>query len=159
MKKILFGLTLISIFLFTSCDKSELSAIPENADYFAYGTSFGECIGYCKRDIKMIPTLIEFTKNGYDLQGKLLEVKSTKNIEESVWNDVADNFDLEAFTALDEVIGCPDCADGGAEWVEVKTGDHVYKVTFEYGNEPEAMNDYIDYLRAYMELFDEETIE
>lgn len=159
MKKILFGLSLISLILLVpvSCDKSELSAIPENADYFAYGTSFGECIGYCFREMKMIPTLIEFTKNGWDLQGKLMEVKKTQEIEESSWNNVADHFDLDAFTALEPIIGCPDCADGGAEWVEVKTGNTVYKVTFEYGNEPDIMKDYIEYLRAYMDAFNEES--
>lgn len=159
MKKILFGLSLISIILFVpvSCEKPELSAIPEDADYFAYGTSFGECIGYCVRDIKMIPSMIEFTKNGWDLQGKLLEVKKLENIEESFWNNVADHFDLDAFTALEPVIGCPDCADGGAEWIEVKTGDLVYKVTFEYGNEPDVMKNYINYLRAYMDAFFVET--
>ena len=31
------------------------------------------------------------------------------------------------------VHGCPDCADGGAEWIEVRSNQDSIRTTFEYG--------------------------
>jgi hypothetical protein len=39
---------------------------------------------------------------------------------------------------MDTVIGCPDCADGGAEWLELGFEKEVKRVTFEYMHEPDA---------------------
>jgi hypothetical protein len=42
--------------------------------------------------------------------------------------------DTAAIHALEGVHGCPDCADGGAEWIQIEGADSV-RVTFEYGAE------------------------
>ena len=62
--------------------------------------------------------------------------------------------DFVVFRNLEEVIGCPDCADGGAEWIEITTKDLNHKVTFEYNNEPEEMQDYIEILREFIKKYD-----
>jgi hypothetical protein len=56
---------------------------------------------------------------------------------------------------LDSIIGCPDCADGGAEWFEIVTNDTVERVTIEYGDSLEGLNNYIDLLRSVRHSFQE----
>ena len=41
--------------------------------------------------------------------------------------------DFENFRLLDDRIGCPDCADGGAEWIQVNWSGQNKRVTFENG--------------------------
>jgi hypothetical protein len=58
---------------------------------------------------------------------------------------------INDFFDLPTTIGCPDCADGGAEWIEIELVDGgKHKVTFEYRHEPEKVKDYIIKLREQM---------
>src|SRR6185295_14271553 len=54
-------------------------------------------------------------------------------LSQSDWADLSAAYDPITFNSLDSVIGCPDCADGGAEWVTVETEGKDRKVLFEYG--------------------------
>ena len=44
-------LGLILVFIFTACEKSDDDGFSNDIDYIKYGTSFGECLGYCENDI------------------------------------------------------------------------------------------------------------
>lgn len=116
-----------------------------------YGTSFGECIGYCKRDISITADKILFTKSGWTDEEK--DVHCSQDISADNFIGLAQKIDLPDFNRLDEIIGCPDCADGGAEWIRVVTVDSDKKVTFEYGNEPEEVKAFISALRDYLTGF------
>jgi hypothetical protein len=63
--------------------------------------------------------------------------------------------DFELFMNLDSIIGCPDCADGGAEWFEIATNDTIKRVTIEYGDSLDGLNNYIDLLRSVRYSFQE----
>lgn len=52
------------------------------------------------------------------------------------------------FDQLSETYGCPDCADGGAEWVEVERSRMGRRVTFEFGKPPERIGALVSSLRA-----------
>ena len=69
------------------------------------------------------------------------------------WPILTRNIHFDKFIKLDNVLGCPDCADGGGEWVEIKRNGRTYKVTFEYGNEPKDLSNIIGLLRAYSVAF------
>jgi hypothetical protein len=64
--------------------------------------------------------------------------------------------DQIGFVNLPKTIGCPDCADGGAEWIEIISGSggKSQKVTFEYMNEPAKLKDLASGLRTILESFD-----
>jgi hypothetical protein len=49
------------------------------------------------------------------------------------WAALQTQFDAAAFARLPETIGCPDCADGGAEWLELTYQGQTRRVTFEHG--------------------------
>ena len=101
------------------------------------GTYFGECSGYCKQDMTITSEKITVQKNGWEKGTSLPEITEYFPISTTQWKTLVDSLDYKKFNALNEVIGCPDCLDGGTEWIEI--GDK--KVTFEYGSSiPEISN-------------------
>ncbi|CAF4279798.1 unnamed protein product, partial [Rotaria sordida] len=48
---------------------------------------------------------------------------------------------------LDDRIGCPGCADGGIEWIEVNWSKESKRVTFEYEALINGIEELIKYLR------------
>lgn len=60
------------------------------------------------------------------------------NFTKDEWTKIVQAIDWDAFSQLPERIGCPDCADGGAEYIEIKTTIGSKRVTIELGaNIPE----------------------
>jgi hypothetical protein len=146
--RLLSGLMTILLAL-TGCQKEGCSGILR----IEYGTSFGECIGYCKRDISVTRNRVDFTKSGW------VDSLGTKQCHDDLgrneFSGLTGEIDLPGFNGLDPVIGCPDCADGGAEWIRVVSPDTDKKVTFEYGKEPDEVKSYIGLLRDFMKRFDD----
>lgn len=136
--------TLFVLFaLFTNCqDEVQSSEITK----IEFGTSFGMCAGYCTQVLMITEGKIS----------KTITPRLDKNLKEQTCSDSFDDFDSlianidsSEYIALDETIGCPDCADGGAEWIEITTANGSKKVTYEYGNEPNEIKPFIDDLRKY----------
>lgn len=146
-------LTVLSVILFSNfrCEKTESAG---EVEYLSYGTSFGECLGYCVREI-VVSGGITFTKSGWDTDGSLPDSTCSLTFITSPLPGYLEDINLDAFLAMDEVIGCPDCADGGAEWLELVFENEVKRVTFEYMNEPDELKDVIPSLRETMETFND----
>ena len=144
------------IFIFFSCGTEYPSNENQDIKWVKYGTSFGECLGYCKKSMEVIPSEIKVQKNGWEIDKLLPVVELSANISAEYWTSLINNIDFEKFARLNPVIGCPDCADGGAEWIEIQKGSQSFKVIFEYGNEPIELKPYIGYLRTYLRAFDVE---
>lgn len=153
MKKQLFNLFLfpcliLSLFILSGCEKD----LNPDTLIIRYGTSFGMCLGYCKQEIEVSNDAVKITKSGWQ---DSVKVKTCSNPNDrDKWAALVKSIDYKEFKKLKDVIGCPDCADGGAEWIEINTGTSRHKVVFEYGNEPSAVKDYINYLREYKAAFD-----
>lgn len=117
-----------------------------------YGTSFGMCAGYCVQKLTIT-------------EGKVFKTvipRVNQNLEEKIcqkeyagFQSLLSKIDQSAFMSLEETIGCPDCADGGAEWIEITTLQGSKKVTYEFGNEPEAVRSFINELRKYYDQLGE----
>lgn len=135
------GLIFIGL-VFWSCNKE---ANEQNKEYIKYGTSFNNCVGYCIHEIEITKELIKFKKYGW--ADSIVTKECNKIYSEEEWNNLVSKISLTDFKKLDETIGCPDCADGGAEWIEINIENTNRKVTFEYLNEPEQFKPYIDSLR------------
>gem|GEM_PF-497763 len=144
---------LVLIASLSNCEEEAGKNDPADPEYIKYGTSFGECLGYCVKTIKVTDSKIEFYKNGWDLNGILPEVSYTEAINNYYWRMLAEKIDYDSFLRLGTAIGCPDCTDGGAVWIEIKVNDTVHKVIFENENEPDEVKEYIGYLRAYINTF------
>lgn len=154
MKNICIAISLLLLLGSTGCSDQENHENLAGIQEIRYGTSFGECLGYCRKSISITPSEIEFTKRGWNLDGQLPDSTFREPLTTAQWNSLVEQIDMDDFLDLDPVIGCPDCADGGAEWIEIVDEEQTYKVTFEYQDAPAEMDPYIDTLRNYMGSFE-----
>lgn len=125
-------------------DKLETSNITK----IEFGTSFGSCIGYCENTVSF--TSEEISKVLKATRSKELPEKQCKK----TWNDfskLTSKVDLKSFLSLEETIGCPDCADGGAEWIEITTSEGSKKVMYEHGKNPSEVKSFISTLRKHFD--------
>lgn len=134
--------TLITILTMAShCNnKMETTGITK----IEFGTSFGNCLGYC---IQMSTyTDGQVTKKLSPSRSQGIAPKECSK-KWSGFHLITSKIDMIAFNDLEETIGCPDCADGGAEWIQIFTSDGSKKVTYEYGKEPAVVEPFISELR------------
>jgi len=139
---------LVLTLAFASCEKNKTEKVQE----IGYGTSFGMCAGYCLNNVVVVNTgEITFSKtaNGINPSTKTC----TKEITEAEVRTLKGLVKASDFNKLPEVIGCPDCADGGAEWVALKLEGKLKRVTFEYGNAPDEIKELVIKLREIKESF------
>lgn len=104
----------------------------------SHGTSFGHCAGYCHQQITLSEKEVTYAQRKNGAQPDIR--KCVQPLSSGTRSQLMALFNEKAFNQLDSVIGCPDCADGGAEWVEVKKGNHTKRVTFEYRHAPEQLS-------------------
>lgn len=118
----------------------------------ARGTSFGHCVGFCNKELIVSKKQIIYNqwKNGDQPDKK----GSSKILQQEVYNKMVSDFNFKDFYTLDQTIGCPDCADGGAEWIEVKKGSNTRRVTFEYGKAPEQIKSTVEQLNKMQAEFE-----
>jgi len=120
------------------------------------GTSFGECFGYCLSELNIIGTDADYFLNSWIEDDSVYQpVAISDTVGSTIWEDLNTQLNFEIFMSLDSIIGCPDCADGGAEWFEIATNDTIKRVTIEYGDSLDGLNNYIDLLRSVRYSFQE----
>ena len=120
------------------------------------GTSFGMCSGYCLSELNIIGSEADYYLNSWIEDDSVYQtVEISDVIDSSIWENMNTFIDFELFMNLDSIIGCPDCADGGAEWFEIATNDTIKRVTIEYGDSLDGLNNYIDLLRSVRYSFQE----
>ena len=103
------------------------------------GTSFGMCAGYCVTELRIDSASITLTEDSH--MAELPTRTRTLPLERSEWLSVQALVDTAALRRLEGVHGCPDCADGGAEWIEIEDGGQEVRVTFEYGAELDGIDE------------------
>lgn len=156
MKRIFKLNVFVFVFLLcTSCSETDTELLTNSSDIIAieYGTSFGECVGYCINSIEISGTYTKFSAIGWTTLDKVPDIHISGDISQEDWNKLVSKIDLVVFRNMDEIMGCPDCADGGAEWIKVTTDNFVHKVTFEYYNDPEEIKKYIGDLRVFLDQY------
>ena len=152
--KLRFPLTLFvasAFLLCISCKKNdnEVKTFFSSEDLIIrYGTSFGECAGYCMQQVEIADTTVLYTKSSWQTN-EYPTKQCDDNIRESKWAEIKGLAQNINFSELDSVYGCPDCADGGAEWVEVQSPKLKKKVLIEYNsnNHPVELQNLLGVLR------------
>lgn len=147
MKKAIFFL---SIFLVVS------ACIPEEGDdstVVSSGTSFGECGGYCFSEVTIQGTSVNLTRSSWFPKDSPDKTKSG-TITEEKWNSLVNSINTDTLAALPETIGCPDCWDQGAEWIEVIRPDFEKKITFEYGDTLKTIHSFLEQARSIRKHFE-----
>jgi len=112
------------------------------------GTSYGECWGYCVFELELDNSNALFTSsswgNWYD---EFLDLLLEDNLSQEEWQQLVALIDFEYFQSLDDVYGCPDCADGGAEFIEIIYEGVTKQVTFEAYTEIDGIQELTILLR------------
>jgi len=153
IKGLAIGLCMFSI----ACSDSDPKSSSGSSITIRSGSSFGECIGYCWTEMEITQDGMNLVRKGND--PVYPDQTFSKDIDSELWNSVESLIDFDTLQSMDDVYGCPDCADGGAEWIEVTMGSKTKKVTFEYGHNLEEISDLIELVRALRESFVEEVVE
>ena len=123
---------ILCLLLFNACKKDDNTTVYR----ISQGTFFCECFGECL-------TLVTAAEGTFDLS-TYQTCQATSTIQRDCgeflpaqeFQALAGLVDWEAFQKLEETIGCPDCADGGGQWIEISRGGEVHRVTYEYGTPP-----------------------
>ena len=140
-------LSVLCVFLFSTCKKGKI----DDLNSIGYGTSFGMCAGYCSESILISDFKLTFSKTKH---GQTPDTKScSKTIAEADVKAIKDLLNANQIYNLPEVIGCPDCADGGAEWISVTADGKKYKVTYDYGKPPKELEAIVAKLKALKDGF------
>jgi hypothetical protein len=118
------------------------------------GTSFGMCIGdHCVSDYVFNGTNVTLTHKSQRPQQQPASKSCQFTISQTDWNTIKANVNLDAFGKQPARIGCPDCADGGAEYVELELGDQKHRVTFPYGETIPGFESLVSKLREHRDAF------
>lgn len=125
-----------------------------NAVIIRTGTSFGMCVGYCQSDYVFNGTSATLTQNGTRTQQAPTKTCQT-TISQADWDALRALVNVDAFSSKPTTLGCPDCADGGAEYIELQMGDQKHRVTFEFNKTIPGFEPLVNALRKRREAFKE----
>lgn len=95
-------------------------------------TSFGMCVGYCTTRLEISEGQAVLIRDGRSGRGSpnRPDQRFTQTLTQAEWQEFARLAARANLDALPETIGCPDCADGGAESLSIN-GERT--VTFDFG--------------------------
>lgn len=117
-------------------------------------TSFGMCVGYCMTRLEITEgqaVLIREARGGRGAPQNLPEQRYATQLTPSEWQEIqrlAANVDLDA---LPDTVGCPDCADGGAEGLTVEGPSGAESVSLEFRATIPQAQPLLDRVRALRE--------
>ncbi|CAF3097225.1 unnamed protein product [Rotaria sp. Silwood2] len=121
----------------------------KNIQSISSGLSFGMCRGYCKQSINVTsnPLRIVATKEANFVQKPYPPIRQPFPFSSNQWEELISLLNVNVFEALGDTVGCPDCADGGAEWIQVNWTEGSKRVTFENGRAIKGIEELIGKLR------------
>ena len=116
-------------------------------------TSFGMCAGYCATRLEITQHEAVLTRDGRSGRGGTAkpDQRFTAPISESEWQEIARLAESVNMGELPDVIGCPDCADGGAEGLTIARGAGEESVSFDYGATVAQAQPLLERVRALRE--------
>lgn len=119
-----------------------------------YGSSFGECLGYCSRHMEVFADHVVFRANKYGDDERPAAVRSEARLSQREQDELLHLLASTSIDGLDKTIGCPDCNDGGAEWIEIAVGGQASRrITFEYHHAPAQLARITKWLGALQARF------
>lgn len=117
-----------------ACDEATTSASP-GINRVVSTTSFGMCVGYCKTTLEIAPGQAVLTREawGRGAGANLPTQRFTATLSPAEWKDIAQSAAEAKIGGLPDVIGCPDCADGGAETLTIVNAGGEKTIKFDHG--------------------------
>ncbi len=109
---------------------------PVSASIKGAGSSFGMCVGACKTDLKIDGEALDIRTSGHD--GTEYQ-HNTGTLTAAGLTTAGEIAAALVGVELQQVYGCPDCADGGAYYVVLLRGGVESTHTYGYGTPPEVL--------------------
>lgn len=141
-------LSFCAILILAACASMKSSGSDYQGDIISitHGTSYGMCRGYCLKDEHYTPGKLVFTISSRDsvaFPAKIhKEDYSTADFEKLVAS-----FNWSVWDTLPANIGCPDCTDRGAEYIEITTKKGTKRVRFDAHSHPAGLDAPLEILR------------
>ena len=145
MKFFLFIVLLVSALF--ACNTTKPVASDNMIISITHGTNFGHCRGYCRKEVVFAENGITYYEASVDSTRNPVKEEKFDN-SAAKWKSISDKVDWETFKKLEESYGCPDCADGGSEYIEIKTTNGTKRVTIEFNKEASQLEPLLTELRA-----------
>lgn len=118
----------------SSCDTTG-SSVPA-VTRIVSTTSFGMCMGYCRTQLEITSTKVVLVREPGGRGAPTLPIQRFERpLAPGEWNSLAQSAASARFAGLPETIGCPDCADGGAESLSVSDARGTKSVNFDHGKD------------------------
>ena len=114
-----------------------------------FGSSHGMCIGYCTQEYELKADGLTARRKGGgrgDPATHPADQEQFVAVDKATIDAALAHFDAAAFDAAPDVIGCPDCADGGRCWVEVSRDGKPRTITFDCSSGSESLKPFTDAL-------------
>jgi hypothetical protein len=143
----------VNAFLIGSLTLSASTKAAEPAALVRYGTMYGECVAYCSRSIEVFSTRVKFSASGFGPINGRAPISSEISLSRQEQVEVRRLISGTSVEGLPERIGCPDCDDSGAEWIEVNRDGHLERITFEKGKSPVQLRPLVEWLSAMQDRF------
>ena len=126
-------------------------AAPADIRQVVSTTSFGMCVGYCTTRLELSEgqaVLIREARGGRGAPQGLPEQRISAVLTPDEWQEIERLAANANLSGLPAVIGCPDCADGGAESLTIAGAGEPRTVSFEYGAAVAQAQPLLDRVRA-----------
>lgn len=136
---------LAGLYLLAAC-----AGAPVDISRVSSTTSFGMCAGYCKTTLDIEPGGATLTSEpwGRGMDPAAAPRRATKPLTPEEWRAIARLASAAKIDALPDVIGCPDCADGGAESLTIVSPRGSRTITFDHGATIQEAQPLLDRVRA-----------
>jgi hypothetical protein len=134
-----------ALFALAACASAPAQA-PSDLRQIVSTTSFGMCVGYCTTRLEISEGQVVLIREARGGRGAsdLPDQRFTTTLTPAEWQELqrlAANTDL---SGLPPTIGCPDCADGGAESLTLG----ARTVTFDFGADVAEAEPLLERIRA-----------
>jgi hypothetical protein len=112
------------------------AAPPAEVTRIVSTTSFGMCVGYCRTRLEISEGEAVLIREASGGRGAPNPAQTPQRystpLSPSEWQEIQRLAARVDFDALPETVGCPDCADGGAESLTVEGPSGAESVTLEF---------------------------
>ncbi|NOT39807.1 MAG: hypothetical protein HOP13_04875 [Alphaproteobacteria bacterium] len=143
-----FGLVAVAALSLAACESGAVKTAAVTK--VASTTSFGMCAGYCKTTLEITANEAVLTREawGRGAASGLPTQRFNAALSAQEWDDIAAAAAAAKIDGLPERIGCPDCADGGAESLTIVGAKGTKTITFDHGAAVAEAQPLIERVRA-----------
>lgn len=140
-------LSILTLLLVASVGCSPTDPDSATRDVIVHGVSFNMCTGYCSSVLEIEDTTVTLTETSRDSRNFPRRIRTLHLTAEEAAH-LRQLADTAALSRVAGTHGCPDCADGGAEWIEIHVQSTTIRTTYDYGPNLEPIIELQEQLRS-----------